>query len=213
LSQGLDLQQLFIIQYWLQFWCYSLLHWDRCWFPVNEPLHLLNQMLYEALIHPLHCCQLQLFLLAYPSLWLLIYHVAKPPVKVNILVQKNISPCQSFPVAVRKLVSKGKKFLEIVRKFFKWEFDNLFLLLLLLFTLMLVLPWPKHILYLTYCPVVELIVYYLSLIKCAIQNITCEVGEYYNVAWMTLARRIKTPLLLYLILHFDDWYCIEVICE
>jgi hypothetical protein len=75
-------------------------------------------MLYEALIRPPHCCQLQLFLRAYPSFYLCIYHLAKPPVKVSILVLKNISTCQSSLVAVAKLVWKGKELLEIVRELF-----------------------------------------------------------------------------------------------
>ncbi len=47
------------------------------------------------------------------------YHIAKPTVKVNILVLKNVSTCQSSPVALAKLVWKGKELLEIVRELFE----------------------------------------------------------------------------------------------
>jgi hypothetical protein len=94
--------------------------------PINdELLHLLNQMLYEALIRQLHCHQLQLFLLANPSFYLCIYYPAKPPVKINILKLKNTNTCQSSPVALAKLVWKGKELLEIVRELFEGELDNL----------------------------------------------------------------------------------------
>jgi hypothetical protein len=82
-------------------------------------------MLYVVLIRPPHCYQLQLFLLAYSSSLYSIYHFTKPPVKVNILVLKNISTCQSSPVALAKLVCEGKELLEIVRELFEGELDNL----------------------------------------------------------------------------------------
>jgi hypothetical protein len=85
-------------------------------------------MLYEALIRPSHCCQFQLLLLANPSYYFCIYHLAKPPVEVNILVLKNISTCQSSMVALAKLVWKGEELLEIIRELFEGELDNLLLL-------------------------------------------------------------------------------------
>jgi hypothetical protein len=91
-------------------------------------LHLLNQTLYEALIRPPHCRQLQLFLLANPSFYLYGYSLARPPAKVNILVLKNISISQSSSVALAKLVWKGKELLEIVRELFEGELNNLLLL-------------------------------------------------------------------------------------
>jgi hypothetical protein len=98
-------------------------------------------MLYEALICPPHCFYLKLFLFANPSFYLCIYHVAKPPVKVNILVLKNISTCRLSPMILAKLVWKGKELLENVTKnvtdIFEGELDNLLLLYLLLFTLIL----------------------------------------------------------------------------
>jgi hypothetical protein len=86
-------------------------------------LHLLNQTLYEALIRGPHYCQL--FLLAYPSFYFCFYHVAKPLVKVNIIVLKSIRTCHSSQVALAKLVWKGKELLEIVRELFEGELGNL----------------------------------------------------------------------------------------
>ncbi len=123
MSDCFDLQQLLAIplQCWLQLWCRSLLHRDRCRVNINDELmHILNQTLCVALIRLPHCYQLKLFLLTCPSFWFCIYPVAKPPVKETIIVLKNISTCQSSPVAVAKLVWKGEKLLEIVREIF-WK--------------------------------------------------------------------------------------------
>ncbi len=100
---------------------------------------------------------------------------------------KNISTFH--PVAVAELVRKGKKFLEIIRGLFEADLENL-LLYWLLFTLILVLLWPKSTLYLAYCPIIGLNTYYLSLVKYAIQNIVWEVGRHYYMAWRSFARRI-----------------------
>ncbi len=124
------LQQLLAIpfQCWLPSWYPSLLRWDWCWISVNdELLHLLNQTHYERFICQPHCYQLQLFLLAFPSFWIGIYHFTKPPLKVKILVLKNISTCQSPQVAVTRLVWIGKKLLEVNRESFEGELNNLLL--------------------------------------------------------------------------------------